>query len=108
MKRVLASLFIFAASLSQAVEFQCEDLAREKAQPEWENAFGSDFAQTEIIWSCKDKKNPNLEEIQFGDGSSLVGVSLEIVDGRCTVKDVYSGQDDQDWDPELDKELCLQ
>ena len=87
----------FSIQVASAAKLECFDLA---LTYEFLNA-------NSLIWSCKSRTNPNQEEIQFGDGSGLVGVALELSNGECKVTDVYTGQDDGDGDPEADKLNCL-
>lgn len=98
----------FSIQVASAAKLECFDLALTTAAKEMEYASTDEFLNANsLIWSCKSRTNPNQEEIQFGDGSGLVGVALELSNGECKVTDVYTGQDDGDGDPEADKLNCL-
>jgi hypothetical protein len=100
---VLATL----TSLNANASLVCIDFAEKKAAEFLEMTLEDFRAENGLIFSCKHRRNPKVETIQFGDGSGLVGVELKIVRGNCVVTDIYSGQDDQDLDDVEVQEACL-
>ncbi|WP_374080120.1 hypothetical protein [Bdellovibrio bacteriovorus] len=99
---LVSTNFAFASA-----NLKCANFAEKEAAKYAEMSL-KEFRETmSVIWSCKHKADPKLEEIQFGDGSGLTGVTIRIVNGKCTVTDIYSGQDDQDGDAAWDEANCL-
>ncbi len=108
MKSMIALSLLLSAQVSLAeTKFQCLNFAEKKAAKHLEVSLTEFREENSLIWSCKLKADPNSEEIQFGDGRGLVGVSMKIVNGKCTVHEIYSGQDDQDGNSDWNKENCL-
>nr|WP_295905550.1 hypothetical protein [uncultured Bdellovibrio sp.] len=103
---VLAT-FMSANFAFASANLKCAKFAEKEAAKYAEMSLQEFKQNMSLIWACKLKQDPSVEEIQFGDGSSLTGVSLKIVNGKCTVTDIYSGQDDQDGDASYDEANCL-
>ncbi|MEK2645316.1 hypothetical protein [Bdellovibrio sp. BCCA] len=103
---VLATLVTANFAFASA-NLKCAKIAEKEAAKYAEMSLKEFRQNMSLIWACKYKQDPSIEEIQFGDGSSLTGVSLKIINGKCTVTDIYSGQDDQDGDASSDKANCL-
>lgn len=61
------------------------------------------------LMSCRDRAKPQIEYHTLCDGSGCSGATAELkANGRCEVRDAWSGQDDQDIiDPEEWKASCL-
>ena len=98
----------YAVFVSAAWEsLQCGEVAVTAAMKELEISRAEFDKELSLLWACKSKTNPKKEEIQFGDSSSLVGVSLEIKNGKCLVKDVYAGKNDGDIEDEATVASCL-
>lgn len=96
-----------ALAATDAEKLHCTSAAT-KAAEQYMRAEEIEFAtEYSIVWACKLKSNPNKEEINFGDGHGIVGVVVNIENNQCVVKDIYSGQDDQDSDDTWDAENCL-
>ncbi len=103
MKIVLMIAGMLSVSSAIAAPLKCEKIAFIKAIDASEltlHEFEERFVE---IWSQVRKirgKSEWKEEIQFGDGSGLIGVSMIRTEknGRvsCKVVDVYHGQDDGD------------
>ena len=96
---------VFAATSWESL--QCGEVAVSAAMKELEISRTEFDKELSLLWACKSKANPKNEEIQFGDNSGLVGVSLKIENGKCIVKDVYTGQNDGDVESEATAASCL-
>lgn len=96
---------VFASTPWQSLT--CGEVAVQAAIKELEMTRADFDKEMSLLWACKLKTNLQSEEIQFGDNSGLVGVSLKIENGKCIVKDVYTGQNDQDIEDEATAASCL-
>jgi hypothetical protein len=96
---------VFASTAWKSL--QCGEVAVIAAIKELEMTRAEFDNEMSLLWACKSKANPKSEEIQFGDNSGLVSVSLVIENGKCIVKGVYTGQNDQDEDEESTAANCL-
>ena len=106
MKYVALGLIV-SLSINLQAAVLCVDFAEKKAA-EYAGMSLEDFKNdNSLIFTCKHRANPNLETIQFGDGSGLVGLEIEVVHAECVVKDIYSGQDDQDFSEDDFNKMCL-
>jgi hypothetical protein len=100
---------LFIQSPAHATEkLQCASFAEKEAAKYAQMSLVDFHRELSLIWSCKSKANPNREDIQFGDASGLIGLSAEVVNGKCVLAgEIYSGQNDNDIDPEWDEENCV-
>lgn len=99
---LVSTNFAFASA-----NLKCAKFAEKEAAKYSEMSLKEFREEMSVIWSCKHKADPNLEEIQFGDGRGLTGLLIKIVNGKCTMTEIYSGQDDQDGDAAWDEANCL-
>ena len=59
-------------------------------------------------FSCRDRRNPNIEDLAWCDGTGCSGMSAELKNGKCVTSKGWSGQDDQDYvDPVEHAKDCL-
>jgi hypothetical protein len=106
-KVILAVSAISILALTANAKVKCVNYAEKKAA-EYLNMSLCEFRQdSSLLFTCKSKANPNMETIQFGDGRGFIGVELEVIKGKCIVKEIYTGQDDQDFSEEDFQESCL-
>lgn len=111
------SFMAVAAETIDGVPFRCVNsirytliknfAERNKADKEAIESY-KDFIREAPVYTCRDRKNPNLEYISWCDGSGCTGATGKYSKGKCTVYDEWSGQDDQDYiDPEESVKDCL-
>jgi hypothetical protein len=68
-----------------------------------------DFIRNVAVVSCRSRQDRNVEYHTWCDGSGCLGATAELKsNGRCEVRDPWTGQDDQDIiDEEEWKARCL-
>ncbi len=76
----------------------CKEQAELAIAKEWEQSLEEFRFNNDFLWSeVRVEKGNTLEEIQFGDGSGLVGIMMKRGKKTCAqVGEIYTGQDDQD------------
>lgn len=103
-----ASSSAFATVPATKTVLQCLDFAEVEAARYSEMSMPAFRENSDMLWTCKYKSEPSRETIQFSDGHGLVGVEVKVINGQCTLLDVYAGQDDEDMDMEETQDMCLE
>lgn len=94
---VLISLNVLASSFD-GVPVTCLQVAEKRM---------SKHKRMGLVSVCRERKNPNIEQYTFSDGSQMTGFSTDTAKG-CSINGWWNGQDDQDQiDPVEWKKECL-
>jgi hypothetical protein len=72
-------------------DFAAENRADREAVREYR-----EFVRSAPAYACRSRKYPNVEHVNWCDGSGCTGATATFKLGKCVVSDKWSGQDDQD------------
>lgn len=108
MNKLIIALILSLTNTAFSASLQCVDFAEVKSAENSEMSLNEFREMNSLIFTCKHKDNPKRETIQFGDGSGLISVEVEIKNETCIVLDISFGQDDQDFTDEDFEVSCLE
>lgn len=96
--RVLTALILLASTPLFAGELYCEEFAAQAAA-RYAGVSVQEFRATmDLVWTCRERSDARREQLQYSDGSQMIGLSTIIINGQCALYgSIYTAQDDGDW-----------